>query len=964
MRTPVARILLTAALTAMVGIQVHQSTATAVPTATLSVDAGHTTARVNPYQFGHIVEDINHSVEGGLHANVVRNSTMKEGNANPPAYWSAVTAGGGSGSIAADTAGPLNAANPRSLRLSIGANGPGQRVGAANSGFYGIGVRPSTTYEVAFWARATAGFTGPLTVSLESTGGAVQATVAVSGLTTGWKRFTTSLTTTAGAPVSTGNRFVVAANGVGAGQSVWLTVVQALGPTFRPSGGIRRDLQQLLADTKPGFFRVPGGNYLEGVVLRNRFAWKDTVGPVEQRPGHQNDAWGYWSTDQFGLLNYLLMAEQAGAEPMLGVFAGYTLNGTVVPRDQLQPYIDEALDEIEYVIGGTDTVWGARRAADGHPEPFPLRYVEIGNEDFFDRSGSYNAYRYPMFADAIRARYPQLQLVASMPVTSRRPDVVDDHYYNSNPAAFADLATRYDNADRNGPKIVVGEYGVTNGTTGNPTGTLSGAIAEAAFLTGTVRNADLVIGSAYAPALTSVDNWQWSSNLVGFNAVSSYGSPSYHVVKMFGTLTGDHVVPSTLTGVAATVRQVVTRTTGGKVHVTVVNPTGTPVETQVDVTGATGVAGTATVTTLTGDPNGRNSINNPNAIAPTTTTRAAGASFAHTFPANSVVVLTLSTTGGATPLLPTGGVSLRSTTPGFTDRSVRHQNNLAVTSVVGSSSTAADKLDASFVLRPGLAGTGCYSFESRNAPGSYLRQSDYRVRLAVRDGSTGFASDATFCAVDGNSGQDFSFRSHAFPDRFLRHYANEVWIAANGGPLPSDAARSWTEDTTWRLGQSWWRSAVSVPTGNASLQATSAGVAGQSLRHADYVAALSPITAASSTTDKQDATFTVVAGLADASCYSFRSRNFPDRYLRHRDFRVRLDIGDGGAGFAADATFCAQPGNGGTGLSWQSYNYPSAYLRHYAGEVWIAGNGGSRASDNPANWSVDTTWQRAAPWAP
>ncbi|GJF34520.1 hypothetical protein KNE206_72200 [Kitasatospora sp. NE20-6] len=235
-------------------------------TATLAVDAGHTTAAVNPTQFGHIVEDINHSVEGGLNANTVRNSTMKEGTASPPSSWSLVTTGG-SGAVSADTAVPLNTANPRSLRLDIGTNGAGQRVGAANAGFYGIGVRPSTNYPVAFWARATAGFTGPLTVTLESTAGAVHASATVTGLTTGWKKFTTTLTTSASAPVSTANRFVISADGTGAGRSVWLNSVQCLGPTFAPAGGIRKDLEQLLADTKPGFFRVPGGNYLEGGVL-------------------------------------------------------------------------------------------------------------------------------------------------------------------------------------------------------------------------------------------------------------------------------------------------------------------------------------------------------------------------------------------------------------------------------------------------------------------------------------------------------------------------------------------------------------------------------------------------------------------------------------------------------------------------------------------------------------------------
>ncbi|GJF34515.1 hypothetical protein KNE206_72150 [Kitasatospora sp. NE20-6] len=700
-------------------------------------------------------------------------------------------------------------------------------------------------------------------------------------------------------------------------------------------------------------------------ALANRFAWKQTVGAVETRPGHQNDAWGYWSTDQFGLLEYLRMAEQAGAEPMLAVFAGYTLNGSVVPQADLAPYVQEALDEIQYVIGDTSTPWGAKRAADGHPAPFPLTYVEIGNEDWFDGSGSYNAYRYPAFHDAVKAAYPQLQLVASSAVTSRPMDVLDDHYYNSDPAAFAALATRYDDADRNGPKILVGEYGVTNGTSANPTGTLSGALAEAAFLTGTVRNADVVMGSAYAPALTSVDNWQWSSNLIGFNAVFSYGSPSYHVLKMFGQSTGDHVVPSTLTGAAAGIRQVATRTAGGTVYVTVVNPTASAVQTAVTVTGAQSVAGTAATTTLTGDPAARNSIGAPNTVAPTTGSTAAGANFTYTFPANSLVVLALSTTGTATPLLATGsGISLRATTPGFTDRSVRVLNGLGTTAAVGTGSAAADKRDASFTLRPGLADPACYSFESRTTPGRYLRHYDYRVRSDASDGSALFAADATFCAENGRTGQGVALRSYNFPTRYLRHYDNELWIASDGGTLPSDASADWAADTTWRASTPWWRSGADVATGHHSLQATTAGYTDRYARHLNDLGVLAAVTAGSAAADRQSATFDLVPGLADNSCYSFASREAPGQYLRHAGFRIHRDANDGGALFAADATFCAQPGHTGSGVSWQSYNFPGSYLRHYNTELWIASDGGALPSDASANWAADTTWLTAAPWAP
>jgi hypothetical protein len=361
------------------------------PGVALTADVSRATTSVNKTQFGAIVEDINHSVEGGLGANMVRNSTMKE---NGIANWSVVTAGGGAGTVSLDTTQPLNAANGNSLKLSIAANARGQRVGVANDGFYGIALASSTTYTATFFAKSDGAFRGGLTVDLESTTGTVHAKATVHVVGPKWTKYTVAVTTDRNTPVSTANRFVIAADGVGAGSSLYFDVVTCEPPTYHNTG-LRSDLMAELAATKPGFFRVPGGNYLEGNTLSTYFDWKKTVGPIEDRPGHQNDAWGYWSTEQVGLKGYLDMAEQTGAQPLLAVFAGYTLDHTVVPRDQLAPYVQDTLDEIQYAIGGANTRWGAVRAADGHLAPYDLRYVEIGNEDWFEGSGSYNSYVWP-----------------------------------------------------------------------------------------------------------------------------------------------------------------------------------------------------------------------------------------------------------------------------------------------------------------------------------------------------------------------------------------------------------------------------------------------------------------------------------------------------------------------------------------------------------------------------------------
>jgi alpha-L-arabinofuranosidase len=916
----------------------------------LTADVSRTTTSVNKTQFGDIVEDINHSVEGGLGANMVRNSTMKE---NGISDWSAVTAGGGAGTVALDTTQPLNSANGNSLKLSITANGRGQRVGVANDGFYGIGLAPSTRYTATFFAKSDGAFRGGLTVDLESTAGVVRAKATVHSVSSKWTKYTVTMTTDRDTPVSTDNRFVIAADGVGAGSTLYFDVVTCQPPTYHDSG-LRSDLMTKLAATKPGFFRVPGGNYLEGNTLSTYFDWKKTVGPIESRPGHQNDAWGYWSTDQVGLKGYLDLAEQTGAQPLLAVFAGYTLDHTVVPQDQLAPYVQDALDEIQYTIGGTNTTWGAKRAADGHPAPYDLHYVEIGNEDFFDGSGSYDKYRFPMFHDAIKAAYPQLQLVASTTVSSRQADVIDDHYYSGDTSYFTNSAHNYDGTSRNGPKHLVGEYATTNGTNDNPTGTLAGAVSEAGFMTGMVRNADVVIGASYAPALADVHNFQWPTNEIAFDAASSFGSPSYWVQHIFGNNTGDYVVSSGLTGADPSVSSVVTRTAAGTVYVTVANPTNSAVSSQITLNGAKSVRPKGTATVLTGDPDARNTITNPNAIAPTTATFAASNSFSYTFPANSVVALKLDTTAPMSPVLSVDhGLSLHVTTPGATDRSVAVANGAGTTNTVTAASPDADKLNATFLLRTGLADKSCYSLESRANPGQYLLHQGDRVRLAASDGSKGFARSATFCATEGNSGIGVSLRAYDNPGRFLSYHDGGLTLAGC-----EHAA-----DTSFTVGEPWWRSDVSVPLGHSSWQATTPGYTDYSLRHQNYVAKISTISAASPAGDLQDATFNLVPGLADDSCYSFEAVNFPGYYLRHYNFQVVLNKSDGSPLFGQDATFCATTGHNGQGVSWQAYAYEDHYLRHYSGNVYIGADGGPRVGDAASSWADDTSWRRIGPWA-
>jgi alpha-L-arabinofuranosidase len=625
----------------------------------LTVDATDLRTNTRSTEFGFMLEDISHSGDGGLYSELVRNRTFKEGwqageGSGPVPYWSLVQDGGATGSFAIDTSQPLNAAIDRSLRLHIDSLAPGGRLGAANGGYYGVAVRPSTRYTGSLWAKATPGFTGRLRVSLEKPDGTVLAGTAISGVGGDWARHTYALTTPAGIPTTTDNRIVVTAEsprGTLTGQDVWLSVVSLFPPTYK-GHGLRTDIMEKLAAVHPGFFRIPGGNYLEGATVDTRFEFKQTLGPIWERPGHQNTAWGYWSTDGLGLLEYLRMAEDVGAQPLLAVFAGYTLNGRHVSEDDYGRYIQDALDEIEYAIGDTTTTWGARRAADGHPQPFNVHYVEIGNEDWFDQSGSYS-WRFTRMYEAIKARYPQLKLIAttggyqggaaSSTSSGTRPDVVDDHYYQS-PAWFDANATRYDTASRSGPQVLVGEYGAIDGT---PTGTLRAAVGEASFLTGLERNSDIVIGSTFAPLIVNEHAPNWPTNLIGIDAASSYGSPSYWVQRTFSANTGKTVIGSTLAG-AGGLREVVTETRSGRnatFYVKLVNYGASRQTARITFQGVTRIDPTAVETVITGDPLARNTLDAPEAVVPATRdVTGLTTSSRFTLPGYSVTVLRV--TGG------------------------------------------------------------------------------------------------------------------------------------------------------------------------------------------------------------------------------------------------------------------------------------------------------------------------------
>jgi alpha-N-arabinofuranosidase len=511
---------------------------------TLTVDVAHPGIVISPQLYGLMTEEINHSYDGGLYAELIQNRIFRDDPAVPIA-WSVASVANASGSIALEHGSPVNStALDTSLRLDFAPLDAGQSVGVANEGFWGIPVWPNTRYTLSFYARASAGFGNPLLTELRSDDGTtICRGIPVEGVGTQWRRYTTTLTT-GSVEASKSNRLVISVAGPAGRGSIWFGLVSLMPPTFhdRPNGN-RVDLMQKLADLKPAFLRFPGGNYLEGDRIEDRFDWKKTLGGLETRPGHRGP-WGYRSSDGMGLLEFLEWCEDLKMEPLLSVFAGYALHGEhIEPGPTLAPYVQDALDEIEYATGDQTTHWGQERIRNGHRAPFVIHYVEIGNEDGFDRARSYDA-RFAQFYDELKAHYPQINLIATAPVHSRRPDMIDDHYYRSARSMERDVG-HYDNYDRQGTKIFVGEWATEDG---RPTPTMRAAVADAAWLTGLERNSDVVLMSAYAPLLVNVDPRarQWPTNLIGYDAVSSFGSPTYYALKMFAQNRGDRLLPAAI----------------------------------------------------------------------------------------------------------------------------------------------------------------------------------------------------------------------------------------------------------------------------------------------------------------------------------------------------------------------------------------------------------------------------------
>ena len=514
-------------------------------------------ATIQPTMWGIFFEDINFAADGGIYAELVKNRSFEF--TKPLMGWKILKKDTTEGVLIVNR-GETNPANPRFVRIIK--NDSDEKFGLANEGFRGMGIKQGMTYHFSVLARIPKGSTLKMKVELVNSKGETIGTANLKPDATEWNKFTISFIASATEQKA---RLNIWFEGKG---SVDLDMISLFpNDTWknRP-GGLRSDLVQLLADLKPGFIRFPGGCIVEGYELATRYQWKKTVGNVEDRKVIVN-RWNtefkhrltpdYFQSFGLGFFEYFQLAEDLGAEPLPILSCGMACqfnSAEVVPMDQLDPYIQDALDLVEFANGSVDSQWGKIRVQMGHPAPFNLKMIGVGNEQW----GAQYIERYKAFAQKIKEKYPNLTIVtgtgpspdgkffdyAAKELKNLKAEIVDEHYY-ANPEWFLNNATRYDNYDRNSYKIFAGEYAAQSKFTCSPDNQNNWkcALAEAAFMTGLERNADVVSLCSYAPLFAHVEGWQWTPDLIWFDNLKSFGTANYYVQKLFSNNKGTRVLP-------------------------------------------------------------------------------------------------------------------------------------------------------------------------------------------------------------------------------------------------------------------------------------------------------------------------------------------------------------------------------------------------------------------------------------
>jgi len=529
----------------------------------LTVKVNQPKAVIQPTMWGVFFEDINMGADGGLYSELVKNRSFEFNK--PMMGWKVLGRTTTEGDFLVLNRGQANTANPRFLRVTLHNNAAGS-LGLNNEGFRGMGIKKGLGYDFSFMYRQPVPGI-KLQVELVDTGGHSIGKTSVVTAATGdtWKKQSVHFTADATEPKASLNIWFE-------GDGIIDLDMVSLFPEDtwkkRP-GGMRADMVQLLADMKPGFIRFPGGCIVEGFDLSQRYQWKKTIGPIEERQliinrwnfefAHR-PAPDYFQTFGLGFFEYFQLAEDIGAEPLPILNCGMACqfnSAEVVPLNELGPYVQDAMDLIEFANGDASSGWGKLRAQLGHPAPFHLKMMGVGNENW----GPQYLERLKIFTKAIREKYPNIKLVNSSgtdpngerfdylngELRKMNADIIDEHYYRR-PEWFFSNARRYDNYPRNGAKIFGGEYAAQSDKTvsvDNKNCWLT-ALSEAAFMTGLERNADVVSMASYAPLFAHADGWQWTPDLIWVNNLQSFGTPDYYVQKLFSLNKGNRVLPITL----------------------------------------------------------------------------------------------------------------------------------------------------------------------------------------------------------------------------------------------------------------------------------------------------------------------------------------------------------------------------------------------------------------------------------
>ncbi|MFL9844872.1 alpha-L-arabinofuranosidase C-terminal domain-containing protein [Flavobacterium sp. ST-119] len=616
---------------------------------------------IQPTMYGIFFEDINFGADGGLYAEMVKNRSFEfddplMGWSQPNSDRHSFNNKSGYASIVQDKL----TGNKNYARVEVNDD---KGYSLINEGYRGMGVKAGETYNLSVMAALQSGSISTVTFEFidEGGNGVGSAQIRLSGKD--WAAYNAQIKANKTVEKA---RLKITFTGTG----VIAMDMVSLFPEDTWKGrknGLRKDLVQKLYDLNPGFLRFPGGCIVEGRTLEKRYQWKKTVGDVEDRETLIN-RWNtefehkqtpdYFQSFGLGFYEYFQLAEDLGATPLPILSCGIACQfntGELVPMEALNPYIQDALDLIEFANGSTATTWGKLRSDMGHPQPFNLKFIGVGNEQW----GPDYIERYKAFDKAIRTTYPDIKIVSGsgpfpdgeyfdygwQQLKQLKADLVDEHYYNS-PKWFKEHATRYDGYDRKGPKVFAGEYAAQSVGIANPDNKNNWdcALAEAAFMTGLERNADVVYMTSYAPLFAHADGWQWTPDLIWFNNQQSYATPNYYVQQLYGNNAGTNLVTITtgnkpVTGQDGIFSSAVVDKTTNEVVVKIVNTAGTAEKADIKVKGGK-LARTGTMKLLRGDSlNEVNGFDEPNIKPQQSTISTKKSSFEAQIPAYSFAVI-------------------------------------------------------------------------------------------------------------------------------------------------------------------------------------------------------------------------------------------------------------------------------------------------------------------------------------